>query len=93
MPYRPISTWIEEKIQLYGSQQFKAMCRSWQDRENDLHSKVMSDWFDCEKFRDEKEWLENDEYDMSIALLVNIRLVAALSEDGTLNGGNIQLSA
>jgi hypothetical protein len=32
----------------------------------------MSDWFDCEKFRDEKEWLENDEYDMSIALLVNI---------------------
>jgi hypothetical protein len=25
MPYRPISTWIEEKIKLYGSQQFKAM--------------------------------------------------------------------
>ena len=45
-------------------------CNSWKDREHTPG--VYKDWFDGEKFREYQEWMNDDSYDLSLCLMVNL---------------------
>ena len=45
-------------------------CKAWQSRP--IKPNTYSDWFDGEKFQEEKDWLTDTDYDLNLGLLMNI---------------------
>ena len=57
-------------VHLWSYIYFVVRCNQWKDRNE---SDKLRDWFDGTQFLEEyKEWVSNEEYDLSICLLINI---------------------